>query len=291
MVKSTPVRVRLVLAAIFMMAMTVAARTAGGANQAQRSAAGQTAAKQAAFPAKFDWHDEEIGISTDPLKVQRDANPKWSRIEIKGRLISTKRDFSHVTITYGIYEGGDRIETLSPMVTGVEKSVEHDFRASKLGVLLRGGAVTWKIEEVSCLVAGAEAHYFGPERSFDSALAEIKANLDRYETYDEEFGILSAPGPFYEASGDKYLVDIAGKAFPLNFDCARATMKFGIYAGGAKIAEAVASADDLAKRTFRVFNARQSISASQVAGKLTYQVEEIICTDKQGKRIIHYKKS
>jgi len=57
MVKSTPVRTRLVLAAAFMMAITVAARTAG-----------QTAAKQAAFPAKFDWHDEEIGISTDPLK-------------------------------------------------------------------------------------------------------------------------------------------------------------------------------------------------------------------------------
>jgi len=278
MVKSTPVRTRLVLAAAFMMAITVAARTAG-----------QTAAKQAAFPAKFDWHDEEIGISTDPLKCQIDHNPKWSRIEIKGRLISTNRDFSHVTITYGIYEGGDRIETLSPMVTGVKKSVEHDFRASKMGVLLRGGAVTWKIEEVSCLVAGgAEAHYFGPERSFDSALAEINANLDRFETYHEEFGILSAPGPFYEASGDQYLVDISGKAISLNFDCARASMKFGIYAGGAKIAEAVASADDLAKTTFRVFNARQSIPAGRVAGKLTYQVEEIICTDRQGKRIIHY---
>jgi len=160
-----------------------------------------------------------------------------------------------------------------------------------MGVLLRGGAVTWKIEEVSCLVAGAEAHYFGPERSFDSALAEINANLDRFETYEEEFGILSAPGPFYEASGDQYLVDISGKAFSLNFDCARATMKFGIYAGGAKIAEAVASADDLVKRTFRVFNAKQSIPAGRVAGKLTYQLDEIICTDKQGKRIIHYLKS
>ena len=68
-------------------------------------------------------------------------------------------------------------------------------------------------------------------------------------------------------------------------------MKFGIYAGAAKIAEAVASIDDLAKATFRVFNARQSIPASRVAGKLTYQVEEITCTDGQGKRIIHYLKS
>jgi hypothetical protein len=178
------------------------------------------------------------------------------------------------------------------MVTGVKKSVEYDYQASKMGVLLRGGAVTWKIEEVSCLVAGgAEAHYFGPERSFDSALAEINANLDRFETHDEEFGILSAPDPFYAASGDRYPVDIAGKAISLNFDCARATMIFGIYAGGAKIAEAVASSGDLAKRTFRVFNARQSIPAGRVAGKLTYQVEEIIGTDGQGKRIIHYLKS
>jgi len=32
------------------------------------------------------------------------------------------------------------------MVTGVKKSVEYDYQASKMGVLLRGGAVTWKIE-------------------------------------------------------------------------------------------------------------------------------------------------
>jgi len=40
------------------------------------------------------------------------------------------------------------------MVTGVKKRIEHDFQVSRMGVLLRGGAVTWKIEEVSCLVAG-----------------------------------------------------------------------------------------------------------------------------------------
>jgi hypothetical protein len=70
MVKSTPVRIRLVLVAAFMMTVTIAARTAG-----------QTAAKQEAFPAKLDWHDEEIGISTDPLKFQLDPNPKWTRID------------------------------------------------------------------------------------------------------------------------------------------------------------------------------------------------------------------
>ena len=47
-------------------------------------------------------------------------------------------------------------------------------------------------------------------------MAKINANLDRFENYEEEFGILSAPGPFYAASEDRYQVDISGKAISLN---------------------------------------------------------------------------
>ena len=91
MVKSTPIRIWLVLAAAFMMVLTGAAQTTVSANEAQRSAAGQATARQAAYPAKFSWHDEEIGTTAgqtggDPGGNPRhDCRPRIPRIHAKIR--------------------------------------------------------------------------------------------------------------------------------------------------------------------------------------------------------------